>query len=50
LPLQKKHLTIALSTELLDYNSPLWQPAMGNTTHVEYRNSWNCYKGWEVSL
>jgi len=21
---------------------------MGNTTHMEYRNSWSCYKGWEV--
>jgi len=21
--------------------SPLWQPSMGNATHVEYSNNWN---------
>jgi len=21
---------------------------MGNTTHIEYSNSWSCYMGWEL--
>jgi len=43
-------LTIAFVTRVatVDQNSPLWQPAMGSKTHIEYRKSWSCYKGWEV--
>jgi len=21
---------------------------MGSMTHMEHRNSWSCYKGWEI--
>jgi len=45
-------LTIAFVTRVATVdqieNSPLWQPAMGSKTHMEYRKSWSCYKGWEV--
>ena len=34
-------LTIAFATTIatVDQNIPLWQTAMGNTTHMEYKNS-----------
>ena len=34
-------LTIVIVTRIatVDWNSHLWQPAMGNTTHMEYMNS-----------
>jgi len=34
-------LTIEFVTRIatVDYNSPFWQPAVGNTTHMEYTNS-----------
>jgi len=43
-------LTIAFVTRVatVDQNSPLWQPAMGSKTYMEYRKSRSCYKGWEV--
>jgi len=43
-------LTIAFVTRVatVDQNNPLWQPAMGSKTRMEYRKSWSCYKGCEV--
>jgi len=43
-------LIIAFVTRVatVDQNSPLWQPAIGSKTHMEYRKSWSCHKGWEV--
>jgi len=43
---KKKHFLfycLPPELQLLTRNSPLWQPATGNTTHMEYRNSWSCF-------
>ena len=39
------YLTIAFVTRVVtvDQNNPLWQPAIGGKTHMEYRKSWSCY-------